>query len=172
MSSSRLEHVVERLLFNSRWLMVPLYLGLVIVLAIFSVKFILEAAQYAPRLFEMNDVELVLATLALVDLVLIGNLLIMVIISGYENFVSRINLRETDDKLAWVGKIDAGTLKIKLAVAIVAISSIHLLKGFMKAGELSGNKLMWMTIIHLTFVVSALLLAWIDKIAFSAHRAH
>lgn len=167
-----LERLIERFLFSGRWLLVPLYVGLTLVLALFSVKFFQELLHLAPALTELHESDLILAALSLADLVLVGNLLVMVVLSGYENFVSRIDIASERNELPWLGKLDAGTLKIKVAASIVAISSIHLLKAFVKAEDISNDKLMWLVIIHLTFVVSALLLAFVDKIAFATHRDH
>ncbi len=165
-----LERAIERFLFGGRWLLVPLYIGLTLVLGLFSVKFFQELLHLAPKLTELHESDLILAALSLADLALVGNLLVMVVLSGYENFVSRID--HANGELSWLGKVDAGTLKIKVAASIVAISSIHLLKAFVKAETIDNDKLMWLVIIHLTFVVSALLLAFVDKIAFSTHREH
>lgn len=167
-----LERAIERALFSGRWLLVPLYLGLILILGLFSVKFFQEFWHLLPALAEMHDSDLILAALSLADLVLVGNLLVMVVLSGYENFVSRLEVAEESNEIPWLGKLDAGTLKIKVAASIVAISSIHLLKAFVKAQEIPDNKLLWMVVIHLTFVVSALLLAFVDKIAFATHREH
>lgn len=167
-----MEQLIERVLFWSRWLLVPLYLGLTILLLFFAAKFFQEAWHLLPMLWELSETNLILAALSLVDLVLVGNLLVMVILAGYENFISRLEVAQEGGQLAWLGKVDAGTLKIKVAVSIVAISSIHLLKAFMNTNNTSEASLMWMVIIHLTFVVSALLLAVVDKIAFSSHREH
>ncbi len=165
-----LERLIERFLFGGRWLLVPLYIGLTLVLVLFSVKFFQELLHLAPALPSMHESDLILAALALADLVLVANLLVMVVLSGYENFVSRID--HAEGQLSWLGKVDAGTLKIKVAASIVAISSIHLLKAFVKAETIANDKLLWLVIIHLTFVVSALLLAFVDKIAFATHREH
>jgi len=166
-----LENLVERFLFAGRWLLVPLYVGLTLVLLAFTAKFFQELIHLVPALPAMAESDLILTALALADLVLVANLLVMVILSGYENFVSRIDAAKGSE-LSWLGKVDAGTLKVKVAASIVAISSIHLLKAFVKAETVSNDKLMWLVIIHLTFVVSALLLAWVDKIAFAMHREH
>lgn len=165
-----LERLIERTLFAGRWLLVPLYLGLTLVLVVFTVKFFQELAHLLPTLIDLTESDLILVALSLADLVLVANLLVMVILSGYENFVSRID--HANGELSWLGKLDAGTLKIKVAASIVAISSIHLLKAFVKAHEIANDKLMWLVIMHLTFVVSALLLAFVDKIAFAMHREH
>lgn len=167
-----IERAIETFLFWSRWLLVPLYVGLTAMLVMFAVKFFQELIHLVPLLPAMAESDLILTALGLVDLVLVGNLLIMVILSGYENFVSRIDVAVDGDKLSWLGKLDAGTLKIKVAASIVAISSIHLLKAFVNAMSLPNDKLMWLVIMHLTFVVSALLLAYVDKMAFAAHREH
>jgi uncharacterized protein (TIGR00645 family) len=115
---------------------------------------------------------MVLTILALVDMVLVASLVVMVMFSGYENFVSRMDIDEDADKLGWLGKLDAGTLKLKVAASIVAISSIHLLRAFMNAPEIPNDKLMWYVIIHLTFVVSAVLMGVLDKLSFAEHREH
>lgn len=165
-----IERLIERFLFAGRWLLVPLYIGLTLVLVLFSVKFFQEFLHLIPALSDMHESDLILAALSLADLVLVGNLLVMVVLSGYENFVSRID--HANGELSWLGKVDAGTLKIKVAASIVAISSIHLLKAFVKADTIANDKLLWLVVIHLTFVLSALLLAFVDKIAFATHREH
>jgi uncharacterized protein (TIGR00645 family) len=114
---------------------------------------------------------MVLTILAMIDMVLVASLVVMVMFSGYENFVSRIDIEENDDKLDWLGKLDAGTLKLKVAASIVAISSIHLLRAFMNAQHIENDKLMWYVIIHLTFVVSAVLMGVMDRLAFASHRS-
>ncbi len=121
---------------------------------------------------ELAESDLILTILGLVDMALVGSLLIMVMFSGYENFVSRIDVEHGADKLYWLGKPDAGTLKLKVAASIVAISSIHLLKVFMNAQQINNDKLMWYVLIHLTFVVSALLLGVLDRLVFAEKRAH
>ncbi|NFV82062.1 TIGR00645 family protein [Magnetospirillum aberrantis] len=163
-----LERALERFLFAGRWLLVPLYIGLTLTLVLFTIKFFQEFLHLLPILPELAETDLILAALAMADLVLVANLLVMVVLSGYENFVSRID--HAEGQLSWLGKVDTGTLKIKVAASIVAISSIHLLKAFVKAESIANDKLMWLVIIHLTFVVSALLLAVVDKIAFATHR--
>lgn len=167
-----IERFLERFLFASRWMQAPLYAGLTLLLVGFVVKFFQEVVHSGAHLLEMREQDLVLTALSLVDLVLVANLLVMVIISGYENFVSRIDAGKTDETLAWVGKLDSGTLKLKVAASIVAISSINLLKSFMNAEEVADDKLLWLVVIHLTFVVSAVLMGLLDKIAFSNHREH
>lgn len=168
-----LERFVERLLFSSRWLLAPLYLGLALALFALVVKFFQEMSHVLLHLFELPETSLILIVLTLVDLALVASLVVMVMLSGYENFVSRIELddRSASDKLGWLGKLDAGTLKIKVAASIVAISSIHLLKAFMNVPEIANDKLLWYVVIHMTFVVSALLLGYLDRLVFAGYRS-
>ncbi|MBF0167198.1 MAG: TIGR00645 family protein [Alphaproteobacteria bacterium] len=168
-----LENFVEKLLFASRWLLVPMYLGLSLVLIVLAISFGIEGFHLLAHLITTGEGDVILAALGLIDIVLVSNLIVMVILSGYENFVSTIDVaREEKGSLSWMGKVDAGTLKIKVAASIVAISSIHLLKAFMNVRDYSNDALIALVGIHLTFVLSALMLAWIDKIAFAAHREH
>ena len=162
--AKKLEVFIERIVMGSRWLQAPLYIGLVFVLGVVVVKFPFKIWELMRKALTAEEADLVLAVLSLVDLIMVANLVVMVIISGYENFVSHIDVDETRDRLAWFGKLDAGSLKIKLASSIVAISSIHLLQVFLNAQQYSDDKLMWFTIIHITFVISALFLAYIDKV--------
>ena len=165
------ETLIEKTLFASRWLLAPLYLGLGVVLAAFTVTFVMELAHYLPTILRGGDeTNLVLAALALVDLTLVASLVLMVMISGYENFVSKIEVSEVGEKLSWLGKLDSGTLKVKVASSIVAISSIHLLKAFMNARDIPNDKLLWLVVMHLTFVVSALMVGFLDKMVFAEKR--
>ncbi|HEB81899.1 MAG TPA: TIGR00645 family protein [Gammaproteobacteria bacterium] len=159
-----MEQVAEKFLYASRWLLAPIYLGLSFALLILGVKFFQEVVHTAPLVFEMSEANLVLLILSLIDMSLVGGLLVMVMLSGYENFVSNIDLDEGSEKLSWLGKMDAGSLKQKVAASIVAISSIHLLKKFMNADVIDNDKLMWYVIIHLTFVVSAIGMAYVDRL--------
>lgn len=167
-----IERTIERLLFASRWILAPLYLGMSIALIALAIKFFGEAYHVITHVFIMEEADLVLTLLAMIDLVLVGSLIVMVMFSGYENFVSRIDTDGEGDKLGWLGKLDAGTLKLKVAASIVAISSIHLLQKFMDVEEIAGEKLFWYVVIHMTFVLSALLMGLLDKMAFAAHRDH
>lgn len=167
-----IERAIEKLLFASRWLLAPVYLGLSIALLALGIKFFAEAYHVMSHVFTMEEADLVLTLLAMIDLVLVGSLIVMVMFSGYENFVSQLDVGAEAEKLGWLGKLDAGTLKLKVAASIVAISSIHLLRAFMNAEQINNDKLMWYVIIHLTFVVSAVLMGVLDKIAFAAHREH
>lgn len=166
------ERIIETLIFASRWLLVPLYLALAVILVVFSLKAIQEVVHLFAILITASETELILGVLSLIDLVLVANLLVMVVLSSYETFVSRIDLEVGTDRPPWLGKLDAGTVKLKLAVSVVAVSSIHLLKVFMNIKHYDSQQIMWLTLIHLAFVVSALLLALIDKVAFAPHRVH
>lgn len=167
-----MERIIEKLLFASRWLLAPVYLGLSLALLALGVKFFQELFHVFNHLLQMKEADLILMILALVDMTLVASLVIMVMFSGYENFVSKIDVENEGDKLGWLGKLDAGTLKLKVAASIVAISSIHLLRIFVRAQEIPNDKLLWYTLLHMAFVVSAVLLAILDKIAFAAHRKH
>lgn len=160
-----LERLIERSLYGSRWLLVPVYLCLSFVLIAFSIRFCIELVHlFEYAVFGESDADLILAALGLVDLTLVASLVVMVMLSGYENFVSRIDLGEHEEKLSWLGKLDSGSLKVKVAASIVAISSIHLLKSFMDAEKVGNDKLFWLVIIHLTFVISAVLMGALDKL--------
>ncbi len=161
-----IEKFIERIIFGSRWLQAPLYLGLVLVLGVIVVKFFLEVVHLSASVFGAAESKLVLAVLSLVDLVLVANLIVMVVISGYENFVSRLDVDEVREQLAWLGKLDAGSIKIKLASSIVAISAIHLLKAFIDSHDVTNDKLLVLVVVHMTFVTSALMLAYLDRMAF------
>ncbi|WP_455235174.1 TIGR00645 family protein [Thiogranum longum] len=158
-----MERIFENLLYASRWVLAPIYLGLSAALLLLGLKFFQEVVHAVPLVIELKEADLVLLVLSLVDMALVGGLLVMVMLSGYENFVSRIDVAEDAEKLSWLGKLDSGSLKQKVAASIVAISSIHLLKAFMNAQQIGNDKLMWYVIIHLTFVLSALGMAYVDK---------
>lgn len=172
-----MERLIEKLLFASRWILAPVYLGMSLALIALGIKFFFEVYHLLHTIMEVTEADLVLRLLALVDLVLVGSLIVMVMFSGYENFVSKIDVKEGGDNLGWLGKLDASSLKLKVAASIVAISSIHLLRAFMgiggegrEFGEVEQNRLMWFVIIHLTFVVSAVMMGVLDKISFASHR--
>ena len=157
----------EQGLFASRWLMAPMYLGLVVALGMMTVIFLRELAYYAPQVLSLSPEKTILVVLTLIDLTLAANLLLIVMFSGYENFVSKFDFDAGTDRPDWMGKVDFGGLKMKLIASIVAISGIHLLKRFMEIGDPStpvadDRTLMWLTIIHLTFVVSGVLMALMD----------
>ena len=157
----------ERGLFASRWLMAPMYLGLVVALAMMTVIFVKELAYYIPKTLEMTAEEMILAVLTLIDLTLAANLLLIVMFSGYESFVSKFDFDAGADRPGWMGKVDFGGLKMKLIASIVAISAIHLLKKFMEIGDpdtpsASTETLFWLTVIHMSFVASGVLMALMD----------
>ncbi len=159
-----MEKTIESLLYASRWLLAPIYLGLSLALLALSVKFFQELIHLVPTLLAMSESDLVLLILQLIDIALVGGLLVMVMFSGYENFVSAIEIEEGKEKLAWLGKLDAGSLKTKVAASIVAISSIHLLRAFLNAAQIGPEILQWLVIIHMTFVVSALGMVYMDRL--------
>ena len=158
------------MLFASRWLLAPIYLGLSLALVALAVKFFQELWHTLSHILAFTEADVVLSLLALVDLSLVASLIVMVMFSGYENFVSRIDHDAGKDAPAWLSKIDSGTLKLKVAISIVAISSIHLLRIFMDAMQTPNDKILWYVVLHLTFVVSAVLLGVLDKISFASHR--
>ncbi|NEX23778.1 TIGR00645 family protein [Thiorhodococcus mannitoliphagus] len=167
-----MERFIERLLFASRWILAPIYLGMSLMLIALAVKFFQEIWHVMAHLWTLSEADLILASLALVDLALVASLVVMVMFAGFENFVAKMDIAEDAKKLGWLGKLDASTLKLKVAISIVAISSIHLLSAFMNLGHISGEKLTWYVVIHLTFVVSALLMGLLDRLVFASHREH
>ena len=174
--SRSLEHLIERALFASRWLLAPIYIGLSLGLIALAIKFFQEAVHLLTHTLTTSEADIVLTVLGLIDLGLVGSLIVMVMFSGYENFISTIDAKGTET-LGWLGKLDAGTLKLKVAASIVAISSIHLLRKFMEVEKISdspnGNwKIMWYIVMHMAFVLSAVFLGVLDKMSFSKHRDH
>lgn len=159
-----MEKLIERVMYSTRWILAPIYLGLSLALLLLGIKFFHEIVRTVPHILEMSEAELVLVILALIDMALVGGLLVMVMISGYENFVSQLDIAEDQEKLSWLGKMDSSTLKSKVAASIVAISSIHLLRIFMNASNVDNDKLMWYVIMHLTFVASAFGMGYLDKL--------
>lgn len=165
-----LEVFLERTLFATRWLLAPIFLGLSVALLALGVKFFQELLHIFMHIIEIEEASLVLSILSLIDMALVCSLIVMVMFSGYENFVSQLDIDAGTHNIDWLGKLDANTLKLKVAASIVAISSIHLLGKFMEASEIPNDKLMWYTLIHMAFVVSALLLGLLDKMVFQSHR--
>lgn len=159
-----MEKMIERLMYNARWILAPIYIGLSFALIMLGLKFFQEVFHTLPILFAKSEADLVLVVLSLIDMALVGGLIVMVMISGYENFVSQLDIDEGTEKLSWLGKVDSSTLKSKVAASIVAISSIHLLKIFMNAEQIADGKLMWYVVIHMTFVLSAFLMGYLDKL--------
>jgi uncharacterized protein (TIGR00645 family) len=170
------ERYFENFLFHSRWLMAPMYLGLVGALAMLMVIFLREIVHYVPGAMTMTSEDGILAVLTLIDLTLAANLLLIVLFSGYENFVSKFDIGGDGDRPDWLGTVDFSALKMKLIASIVAISAIHLLKRFMEIGkdaadQLYGEReLFWFVVIHLTFVASGVLMALMDWITAQGAR--
>ena len=177
--------MLASLIFLSRWLQAPLYLGLIVAQAVYVYRFLVELwhligfalFQHAPPASTPGGVTdpetiVMLSVLGLIDVVMIANLLIMVIVGGYETFVSRLNLKDHPDQPEWLSHVNAGVLKVKLATALIGISSIHLLKTFINAGNLDPKMMLWQVVIHVTFVLSAIALAWIDRLTFRPDSSH
>jgi uncharacterized protein (TIGR00645 family) len=163
--------MLAALIFGSRWLQVPLYLGLIVAQAVYVFLFVKELTHLVAHASSFGEQEIMLIVLGLIDVVMISNLLVMVIVGGYETFVSRLKLDGHPDQPEWLNHVNASVLKIKLAMAIIGISSIHLLKTFIEAGNLGrdGAKftepgVMWQTIIHVIFILSAVGIAYVDKL--------
>ena len=179
-------NLLSSIIFGSRWLQMPLYLGLILAQAVYVFHFGLElyhliGAAFGnqsdvdalvksigyvseAKLTGLNETVIMLVVLALIDVVMISNLLIMVIVGGYETFVSRMNLQDHPDQPEWLSHVNASVLKVKLATAIIGISSIHLLKTFINAANYSEKVLLWQTLIHMTFLFSAMAIAYTDKL--------
>lgn len=167
----------ERLLFASRWIMAPMYLGLTITLMMLLVIFFRDLIYYVPQVMTMSADRGILVVLTFIDLTLAANLIVIVLFSGYENFVSKLDLEDNRDRPSWMGKVDFSGLKMKVIASIVAISAIALLKRFMEIGEnvadakYGAEELFWLTVIHLTFVASGVLLALMDWLTARAYKS-
>ncbi len=186
--------LLPKLIFSSRWLQLPLYLGLIVAQAVYVVHFVVELLHLVEAAFgnqtalqalinsigyksdeaitSLNETVIMLVVLALIDVVMISNLLIMVIIGGYETFVSRLNLEGHDDQPEWLNHVNASVLKVKLAMSIIGISSIHLLKTFINAGNYTDRVLLAQTAIHITFLLSAMAIAYTDKLMSHSQSDH
>lgn len=160
---NKLKHQISQIIFLSRWLQAPLYLGLILILAAYMFRFLNELFHLIMHLRSIDDTHIMLGVLDLIDVVMIANLLIMVIMGGYETFVSHLNLDKHPDQPEWLDHLDAGAMKIKLALALIGISSIHLLRTFIDPGKQTSNAIMWQVIIHITLIGSALAIAWINR---------
>ncbi len=164
----RLENLIESGLFASRWLLAPFYLGLIGALVILLYSFVAELVHFFLSLSDLTADKAVLGVLSLIDLSLAGNLLVIVILSGYDNFVSKLDVTDHKDRPEWQGTVDFAALKLKLVASIVAISGIHLLKVFMNVNQIPDREVQWMVTIHLVFVLSGVLLALMDRISASS----
>jgi len=157
---------LESFIFSSRWIQAPLYIGLIVAQLVYCWLFMVELSHLVHNAFDtahLSETEVMLVVLGLIDVVMIANLLVMVIVGGYETFVSRLDLENHPDQPEWLSHVNAGVLKIKLSTAIIGISSIHLLKSFINAANLSEHTLMWQVVIHVVFLFSALIMAIVDK---------
>jgi uncharacterized protein (TIGR00645 family) len=165
---------LPRWIFMSRWLQAPLYIGLIVAQGVYVWQFWVELYHLITMMADksMTETALMLVVLGLIDVVMISNLLVMVIVGGWETFVSRLELQNHPDQPEWLSHVNAGVLKVKLATAIIGISSIHLLKTFINAASYDEKTLMWQTLIHVTFVLSAIAIAYTEKIVTSAHKPH
>ncbi len=164
--------IMSNILFGSRWLQLPLYLGLIIAQAVYVFHFGVELLHLVKKVQHLKEADIMLIVLGLIDVVMISNLLIMVIVGGYETFVSRLNLAGHPDEPDWLSHVNANLLKVKLATAIIGISSIHLLKTFINAENLTDKVLLWQTVIHMTFVLSAVAIAFIDRLMTRGEEKH
>lgn len=164
----QITNILPRLIFFSRWLQAPLYLGLIIALIIYIGEFTGNVYHLAFNSIKLNETQLMLNVLDLIDIVMIANLLIMVIIGGYQTFISRLNLTDHRDKPEWLEEVNAGTMKIKLALALIGISSIHLLRTFMDPQRMTSQAIMWQVAIHITLLISAISIAFANKLMTSS----
>lgn len=165
-----MERLIARVLIAARWLLVPLYLGLALLLLLFVVQFYQGLWETAIALHQAPRSRLIIAALGLVDLVLVAGLIVMVMLSSYENYVSRLDMAEVATQLSWLAKLDAGSIKVKVMVVIVIISAIDLLQAFLEIEDIADDKLLWRVIVHLTFVASAIALAGLDRLAAKSHQ--
>jgi len=167
---------IPYLIFGSRWLQLPLYLGLIVAQCVYVFLFLKELWHLLTHAIQFTEQQIMLVVLGLIDVVMISNLLIMVIVGGYETFVSRLGLQGHRDQPEWLSHVNAGVLKVKLAMAIIGISSIHLLRTFIEVSavgtegaRVTETGVMWQTIIHGMFIVSAIGIAYVDRMTQSKH---
>jgi uncharacterized protein (TIGR00645 family) len=165
LNMKRIEYLLEWVIFSSRWLLAPFYLGLVLAMALLLVKFIKELIHFVPLVFTAEGGDVIIGLLSLIDVVMIANLVLIIILAGYENFVSRIDTGSHEDRPNWMGHVGFAELKMKLIGSIVAISGIELLKAFMYVDRLTNEELAWKVGIHMTFVISGVLFAVMDRIS-------
>ncbi len=166
-----IETFFERIVFASRWIQAPIYGGLILGTILYTYKFFVELVHLCSTVNSITEEVLMLGILTLVDITMVLNLLIMVIIGGYSTFVSRIHLDKHEDRPDWLEKINAGTLKVKLAGALVGISGIHLLKSFIDINKKDPNQVKWQVIIHIVFLFSTLTLAYTEKVLHSSESS-
>lgn len=167
--ASQAERLIERTIFGSRWLLAPFYLGLIIGLAALLVKFVLQVVDLLSHVLSGDGNEITVGILSLIDLSLKANLVLMVVFAGYESFISRLDVGEGGVRLGWMGQVGFGDLKLKLLASVVAITAIHLLEAFLNVERQSDRALAWLVGIHMVFVVSAVLLALMDRLSGRGH---
>jgi uncharacterized protein (TIGR00645 family) len=163
-ASNQVEAFFESVIFASRWIQAPLYAGLIVAELLYAYKFLHELWEMVTHINRMEETVFMLGVLGLIDVTMVANLLTMVVIGGYATFVSKLDLEHHPDRPDWLTHVDPGTIKIKLAASLIGISSIHLLKGFVDVANENPEHLKWKIFIHMTFLASAILLAWTDKI--------
>jgi uncharacterized protein (TIGR00645 family) len=163
-ASNRVEAFFESVVFASRWIQAPLYAGLIVAELLYAYRFLVELWEMVVHINKMEETVFMLGVLGLIDVTMVANLLTMVVIGGYATFVSKLDLEHHPDRPDWLTHVDPGTIKIKLAASLIGISSIHLLKGFVDVANENPEHLKWKIFIHMTFLASAILLAWTDKI--------
>jgi uncharacterized protein (TIGR00645 family) len=156
------KNVIGKMIFWSRWLQLPMYLGLIVALGVYAWKFMVVLYELVFHLYELKETDILIQVLTLIDVVMIANLLVMVIIGGYEIFVSRLDLSDSNDQPEWLDHVDAGVLKVKLGIALITISSINLLRSFINAANMDEHTLKWEVIIHVVLVFSAMFIAATD----------
>ncbi len=156
--------LLGKFIFSSRWLQAPLYVGLIVAQAVYVYRFMVELFHLITSVPELTENMIMLMVLGLIDVVMIANLLIMVIIGGYEIFVSRLDLQLHPDRPDWLEHVSAGSIKVKVAMALIGISSIHLLKTFINAEQITDRTILWQVVIHVTFLISAIALAYTDRL--------
>ena len=170
---SRPRNAIANIIFASRWLQLPIYLGLIVVQLIYAYKFMKGLWHLLTEMDTLADSAIMLAVLNLIDVVMIANLLLMVIIGGYETFVSKLNTKDHPDQPEWLNHVNASVLKVKLSMAIISISSIHMLQTFINAAQLPEKVMMWQLLLHLGFLASALAMALTDRILYNtSHQEH
>lgn len=166
------QNLISKVIFASRWLQLPIYLGLIVVQGIYAYKFLKSLWHLITNLSDLDENTIMLSVLGLIDVVMIANLLIMVIVGGYETFVSRLNVEHHPDQPEWLDHVNASVLKVKLSMAIISISSIHLLQTFINASKLSETTMQWQLLLHLGFLASAIGIAYTDKLLHNSHHSN
>ncbi|MFO0774751.1 MAG: TIGR00645 family protein [Nitrospiraceae bacterium] len=161
---TKVEHAFETVIFASRWIQAPLYGGLIVAELLYAYKFLVELWEMIHNIRELSETAFMLGILSLIDITMVANLLTMVVIGGYATFVSKLDLDNHRDRPDWLSHVDPGTIKVKLAASLIGISSIHLLKAFVNVSNVSAEHVKWQIMIHMTFLGSAILLAWTDKL--------